>query len=312
VISTWGVEHGEISKSLVGQNKFVPAVKLGAKKLRAARERMLTDTKNAPKGGDLDLALRMRKVEGSSKKRDLSYPLPGNKKAGVYGRRGDARTDVVTEAKTMGDAILSELKGQATGKATFRSKSGKKYPVHLVPDYQNAHPIRTGSKKGGKTEIVSGRGLKNASTMRHEVLHADNKSSWRTAQINSRPRAQRREEARADTLSGTYKENTWQDMASGKSGGVLSHTAGNRVTPGRTSREFRRTQDQIFRSRGQSPRKESKKSGTTYIPTPGRPNDSQGKRMVRYGVAGGGAAGGYAGGKYADRKYRRDRNGKFS
>jgi hypothetical protein len=325
--SAWGVEHGSpITKSLVGQNKFVPAVKLGAKRLKAARAKMMDDDRWHPAKGHV--LIRRMTIEGKPQKKDLSYPLPPGDPAnggpgkwlrsGVYRRRGDARTDLVTEVKAMGDGELAGLKRQATSKTTFRAKNGKTYPVHIVPDYPNAHPIRTGSKKHGKTEIVSGRAQAKADTMRHEVLHADGKSSWRTAQINSRPRAQRREEARADTISGTYRRNSLNDMKT--NGGILSHTAGNRISPGRSEREFRRTQDQIFRSRGQSPRKETKASGAPYIPTPGRPNDSQGRRMVRYGIAGGGAAGAYGGAKYGEKKYgqklkgrqRRASDGKFA
>jgi hypothetical protein len=316
--SAWGVEHGTpVSKSLVGQNKFVPAVKLGARRLKAARAKMKNDDRWHPARSDV--GFRRKMVEDAPKKKDMSYPEgPGDTKistfnrSGVYRRRGDARTDVVNETHQEIAGALGGLKREASRVTAFQAKSGKKYPVHVVPNYPNAHPIRTGSKKGGKTEIVAGDRQMNPATMRHEVMHADNKSSWRLSQIGSRSRSLKREEARVDTLSGTYKQNTARELAAGKTGGTVSHTAGNRFSQDRGSREFRRTQDKIFRSRGQSARKESSKSGIPYVPTPGKPNASGSRRLVRYGVAGAGAGGAYAGSKHVDRKYRRDRNGKFA
>jgi hypothetical protein len=307
--SAWGVEHGSpITKSLVGQNKFVPAVKLGARRLKAARKRMATDDRWAPQKSASPL--RRKLVEDAPKKQDMSYPLPGNRKAGAYGRRGDARTDVVREVHTEVNGALSELKGQATRTTAFQSKSGKKYKVSVVPGYPNAHPIRTGSKKRGKTEIVTGEKQMNASVMRHEVMHGDGKSSWRLSQIGSRSRSLKREEARADTLSGTYKQNKPRDFVDNM--GAVSHTAGNRIGQNRSAREFRRTQDQIFRGQGKSPRKESARSGVPYVPTPGKANASGAQRTRRYLVAGAAGGGAAAGGSYGKRKYERDRNGKFS
>lgn len=328
MISAWGVEHGSVSKSLVGQNKFVPAVKLGAKRLKAARAKMMDDDRWHPAKSHINY--RRQVVQDASKKKDMSYPeVPGRTnspgkwlRSGVYRKRGDARTDVVAETHEQVNSALGGLKREASRTTAFQGKNGKKYKVHVVPNYPNAHPIRTGSRKGGRTEIVAGNGKNtmNPATMRHEVMHADNKSSWRVSQIGSQSRALKREEARVDTLSGTYKQSTLRDLASGKTGGTISHTAGNRFSQDRSSREFRRTQDKIFRGQGKSPRKESQKSGMPYVPTPGKPNASGGRRMVRYGVAGGGAAGAYGGHKYGEKKYghklkgrqRRASNGKFA
>lgn len=318
--SAWGVEHGSpITKSLVGQNKFVPATKLGAKGLKAARKKMLTNGSHArnPMMGEFDLLMRQQKVTRSSKKRDLSYPLEAPGKAGVYGRRGDARTDLVTDFRNEGGKLLAQIKEGASGTKTFKSKSGKKYKVHVIPGYDNAHPLRTGSKKRGTTEIIAGenflQGKDAAKVMRHEVLHGDNKSSWRTAQINSSPRSRLREEARADTLSGTYKINPLGEQ---NKTGVLSHTAANRSTPGRGQREFRRTQDSIFQGRGQSPKVEAKQAGAGYSRTFGKPNSSGPERAKRYAMAGAAAGGVGGGAAYGNHKLkgrqRRAKDGKFA
>lgn len=326
--SAWGVEHGApITKSLVGQNKFVPAVKLGAKRLRAAREKMTTDRRYRS-GATNEQRERMRaKVENAPKGKDMSYPKEAfnsrdaakYKKRGVYAPRGDARTDAVVDAGRQGRHVFLKLKqaSDPSKKTTF-VRDGKRYPVHVIPGYSNAHPQRFGSRKGGQTVIYAGdtflKGKDSKKILRHEVMHGEGKSSWRQAQINSRRRAQMREEARVDTLSGTYKINTVKEALTGGAG--LSHTAANRITPGRGEREFRRVQDSMFRGRGQSPKAESKLSGAGYSRTYGRPNSSRAERAGRYAVAGsaaGGAGGGAAYGNYQLKgKQRRASNGKFA
>lgn len=322
MISAWGVEHGDpIAKSLVGQNKFVPAVKMGAKGLKNARKKMLYDRKYAERGLDFG---SLHRVENAPKGKDLSYrkrdyagSMGKDRKSGVYAPRGDLRTDVVSGTLSSTRTVLGNMTRGKSGTKTFKSKSGKKYRVHVIPGYDNAHPVRYGSRKGGTTQIVAGdkflEGKDTAKIMRHEVLHADGKSSWRTAQIGSRSRARVREEARADTLSGTYKINTRKDMFKN---GAVSHTASNRMTPGRGPREFRRTQDSIFRGRGQNPKTESEMSGVGYSRTYGKPNSSPKERGKRYlvasaigGTAGGGAA--YGGYKLKGRQ-RRASDGKFA
>jgi len=93
--------------------------------------------------------------------------------------------------------------------------------VH-IKGYPNAHPVAWGGKKDKVSYMVGSKTmLKLPGVRRHELLHAD-KSSWRLAQIQSDPVKLAREEARADTLSGTYRRN-----------GPLAHTYQNRKTAGK-------------------------------------------------------------------------------
>lgn len=201
MISAFGVDHGEeIAKSLV-DGKFVRAVDVGAKGLRAARKNAqggyVSDA-----GNPLEQLLRATGAAPARSKSDV----PSFDKSGLFGGRylsrgPDDETISVLTNKEGVTQMLSQLAGRDLSGAPAEAiefvgtKSGK---------YKNAHPLRYGSAKGGRTYVVSDK--KDEKTIAHELLHSEGRSSWRIAQVQNDPKKLAREEARADTLSGTHSE----------------------------------------------------------------------------------------------------------
>lgn len=197
MISAFGVDHGrdEFAKSLI-DGKFVRAVDVGAKKLRDARTAAGHDPYNF-----VDALLRMKVPADKAADAAFSASKDGLM-GGRYRSTGlDAEQAKVLQNKAMVTEHLSQLAGRdLSGKPSeaiefVGTKSGK---------YKNAHPLRYGSAKGGRTYVISDK--RDGKTVQHELLHSEGRSSWRLAQIQSDPVKLAREEARADTLSGTHSQ----------------------------------------------------------------------------------------------------------
>lgn len=206
-----------------------------------------------------------------------------------------------------------EIGRSITGRDMARKPKGVEQIVAIDPAYPNAHPLPWGGKKDRSAYFVGGEAfLKEPKVVEHELLHAQ-KSSWRLAQIQVDPAKIGREEARADTLSGTYRlhgtrAHTYQNRRDAKKGnpaksrakaeraiesgsafGSVYHTM--RAQTGEKARAFRETQDKIS-------------------PEPKSYYDRQRRRIVGTRIAVGGGTlvgvGGYQVGQ------RRDKNGRWT
>jgi len=244
------------------------------------------------------------------------------KRSNHYATRPDDRNDEIMANHRGAREFLTALSGRDMSKRPTRA-------IEDIPtkdkSYANVHPSRWGSAKGGRTYVVGGQTASAPNVREHELLHSEGRSSWRMAQIQSDPAKAAREEARADTVSGTFKNkykarnlkshseahrNTARKERSTKfvagrlersakkagpysiRGGVQEATAANMRSSLKNSKEFTRVQDKI-----------SDKPKAFFTAKQRK------KTAVRAGVATGTTAGL---GAYAHRKYQRDNNGRFS
>lgn len=197
MISAWGIDHGDVvSKAYLGNGRWAKASDLGRFGLRQVR------------------AQRAK---------------PGDSH-GVY-RRGPKDEPYDRKVKqNLDDTRLNVglIAGRDLSKRPPRAGANKVPTIDA--NYPNAHPIAWGSKKDKRFWMVSGDSLaNNKKVLRHEAMHAD-KSSWRLAQIQSNPAKLGREEARADTLSGSHS-------LKHKNRAVRSHTDVNRTLSARRNPE---------------------------------------------------------------------------
>lgn len=306
VISAWGVEHGTpVSKSLVGYGaggaKFKRAVDVGAKGLREARERLTRE--------DIDTKWHERSREPSGQGRRKP------KGVGVYARREDPEATKTLATLDMQRGFLGHLTGKDM---SARPAEKLQFMGTQMGNYSNAHPAKWGSKKGGRVTIVADPKMRGSKVVDHELLHAQG-SSWRAAQIGSDPAKMLREEARADTLSGTYRKLYLGRMRShtevnrkaansrllNQGGERLSRKDGfagligeSMKTKADEAKNFKRVQDNIV---GGNPKKYERPDRAV------RRNTAI--RNTVYGVPTAAGVGALA---YDNRKVKRDRNGKFA
>ena len=251
--SAWGVP---IEKSLVGHGPNGPiyraAVKVGAKGLRKVRSE--------------NHLFQPQAVRGNSTKH-VTLGRGGNT-GGMY-KPGTGEKYDPKPAEN-----IRQVRGALhtmTGRDFNKRPRIRGDTVH-IKGYPNAHPVAWGGKKDKVSYMVGSKTmLKLPGTRKHELLHAD-KSSWRLAQIQSDPVKLAREEARADTLSGTYRRNgplahTYQNRrtagkldpaktgpkakAAKKSGGIGEAAAAEaKHTQAKSSHAFKETQEKIDRASG--------------------------------------------------------------
>lgn len=299
VISAWGVEHGTpVSKSLVGYGaggaKFKRAVDVGAKGLREARERL-----TGP--GSRDEPHEIRRTLESRKK-------------GIYARRHDPEAQKTKDVLNMQREYLGSLTGTDLSKMP---KEKLQFVGTRDGDYPNAHPAKWGSKKGGRVTVIADPKFRKPKIIEHELMHAQ-QSSWRGAQIGKDPMKMLREEARADTVSGTYRRLYLGRMRShtevnrkaansrvlNQGGAWLSRKGGVAGTLGDAmkghadgAKNFTRVQDRIV-------------GGNKKYENPDRAvRRNKAIRGAVYGVPTAAGVGALA---YDDRKVKRDRSGKFA
>jgi hypothetical protein len=294
-----------VSKSYVGNGVFIAASKLGKKGLKQVRAerhgRTMFGTERNPKG------VYQRKAGDEKYNEEAAFNLHA------------ARAQM---SQMTGRDMSKKPKG--TGKNNM-----EKVPT-LDPSYKNAHPMIWG-KKGDGFYMVSGKKFaNNKSTIAHESLHAE-KSSWRMAQIQVDPVKRAREEARADTLSGTHKEIHANPL-------LRSHTEVNRKMDREAPKYEAKAKKARAKTEGQDPDslwatisgaradtyESAAKQGRAFADTQDR-IDASGKfktkqsrrrvqrvrqvqRVAAVGTAGGGA-GAYA---WNESKYKRGRDGKFT
>lgn len=249
MISAFGVDHGDetFSKSLV-DGKFVRAAEVGAKGLRDAREKV--------EGGSsmFDTSALFQALGLGGGGRRAADAAFGSNKGGLNGGRYQPQPDMENMAILGNKENVTQFLSQLTG----RDLSGK--PSEAIEfvgtkggKYKNAHPLRYGSAKGGRTFVVSDK--KDGKTIEHELLHSEGRSSWRLAQIQADPVKLAREEARADTLSGTHSEIH-------RSPFMRSHTQMNRANGDKEGK----LRAKSIRDKGKAERSESL-FGQTYYGT---------------------------------------------
>lgn len=171
MISAFGVDHGEVSKSLVPGKGFVSASTLGAKKLREVTK----PGQYASRGL-------------SRKQKDAQYALKANNDL-FGGRESEIFSMPKGKKGKLHISDAPDLAGTGLGAVAFKTggKDGQRR-ILMGPD----------------AEFLGRKDLKRLKE--HEIAHVTpgKRTSWRMASIASDPKKIMREEGRADMVAGLH------------------------------------------------------------------------------------------------------------